>query len=167
MENNSDEKKSFGFDLEYETIHCKIQEFGIIPLAEHLENGGRIGWRLRNYLGKILRGEIKTKRGYKRTRAQIEREKNIISEISMLKYFGNRTDHGAMMEWLRRNPKESKDAIIQYMKAAKKDGRWGSAMMHTEANCRCFADVALDMCEENQFREIAKATLDSWRAKYG
>lgn len=51
------------------------------PLAKYLEDGGYMTEEIQEFLVAYLRGEIKWKRGNKRTYSQVVRDKRLVFEI--------------------------------------------------------------------------------------
>jgi|GEM_PF-4690591 len=61
-------------DVANMTLLFDAQIGHLTPLANHIENGGNIDSEMRKFLSAYLRGEVKWKRGTKRTVAQRNRE---------------------------------------------------------------------------------------------
>lgn len=103
------------------------------PLAQHIESGGNLDRPTREFLAAYLRGEIKFKRGNRRTYFQEAKEQRAVSYVRSLRFHyavlhGSRGSLArAVRTFLDKHPEMSEETLKTYMKRHK-DNIWQSAM---------------------------------------
>ena len=74
------------------------------PLIEHLESGGAISGDIRDFLVRILKGDIPKRRGIKRLKAQADRYAEIGMDVWMIKKFQRVSTYRAMQIYIDKHP---------------------------------------------------------------
>lgn len=92
------------------------------PLAKHIEGGGNLDGQTRDFLAAFLRGDVKFKRGNRRTFAQYNRELKVVDAVQSLQIHeamvrGARGSRArAIAQYLDRHPNMNAETLKGYLK---------------------------------------------------